>query len=241
MSKEIPKILQQLVAQWDEVIAALNILKPSALVKPSDGWEIFQPDFDSQNGLINFEIKPAVFNLPERADDIKTELYVVARGRITVSRPATGDKTLLNTHSFATEVGYFRYSGQQLFHVYGAHYDFAHDELGHPAFHAQMKSFCEFSENIFEHFQVHCEVVDNVKGVLKTVRLPTAQMDVFSFYLQLCADHLLYKDSGKQERDAFSALLSKSDSMRGAGFKIPRLATEVARSCYRARHWYPTL
>jgi hypothetical protein len=77
--------------------------------------------------------------------------------------------------------------------------------------------------------------------MLRNVRVPTAQMDVFSLFVELCADHLLYEQSGPEEREAFNSLLHRSAFCRGAALRLPQLATEEARACYRARHWYPAI
>jgi hypothetical protein len=62
-----------------------------------------------------------------------------------------------------------------------------------------MRSFSTFSTHVHEQYGIEGGVSDCLAGVLKTVRLPTAQMDMFSLFLQLCADHLLYSGSGKEE------------------------------------------
>jgi hypothetical protein len=123
--------------------------------------------------------------------------------------------------------------------VFGAHYDFALNEIGHPVFQGQMRSFAEFGAHIREHYGINDPVEDVVRGVLNRVRVPTAQMDVFSLVIQICADHLLYKEAGPEETDAFKALLRKSKFCKGAGFQVPSLTSDDARTCYRARHWYP--
>ncbi len=126
-------------------------------------------------------------------------------------------------------------------HVYGAHYDFASNEIGHPVFHGQMRSFKEFSEVIKNrHYGVEdAELVDLVEGILKSVRLPSAQMDVFSFLLQLVADHLLSPDSGVDDKTRFRELLERSKFIQGLGSQMARLQVPPANVCYRAVHWYP--
>ena len=104
-----------------------------------------------------------------------------------------------------------------------------------------MRSFSSFSDYIAERYQVDVPVRDPVKDLIRTVRLPVAQMDVFSLFVQLCADHLMSATSGPEERDAFNALVQNGGFCQGAGFQIARLATDEARTCYRARHWYPLI
>jgi hypothetical protein len=66
-------------------------------------------------------------------------------------------------------------------------------------------------------------------------------MDVFSFFIQLCADHLVYANSGGDEKAAFNSLLEKNEFWQGAAFQLPRLQSSEAYTCYRSRHWYPEI
>jgi hypothetical protein len=234
-------MLRRLVAQWEEVKAELPRLNSAAEVRPADGYAVFQPLVGGPAEVVPFELRPVVFNFPEKAQHPRNDLFVVVQGRLAFRRVEFAEKGLLVTHTFSTEVGYFRRTKDALSHVYGAHYDFAGDEVGHPAFHAQMKSFSDLSSCVNKQYGCGKPVTDCVEGLLKTVRLPVAQMDVFSLFVQLCADHLLYKDSGPEEKAAFNALLEKARFCQGAAFQMPRLGTDEARICYRARHWYPTI
>jgi len=239
MDRNTQTILQKLVNQWDEVKATLEKMRGSSIVEPADGYALFAPTGKKFDNAVEFELSPVVFNLPERADDIRVELYIVVRGRLIVEFDES--KKFLITRGFQTEAAYFRSTKTGLDHVYGAHYDFAVDELGHPSFHAQMKSFSDFSEYISKYFGDFNEVEDRVAGILKTVRLPTAQMDFFSFFLQIFADHLLHKESGPEEKLAFNILLENNSFLRGAAHQIARLTSEAASVCYRASHWYPII
>jgi hypothetical protein len=241
MDPESTSILQRLVNQWEEVNIALSRMNSAATVRPYGGWAVFRPPTSAPRDNITFDFGPAVFNLPERASHVDADLFVVVSGQIAFRRGLYKDQKLLATDSFSTRAAYFRLKGNGADHIYGAHYDFSLDELGHPVFHAQMRSFVDMWESVIEQYNIDVAPADKVLGILQTVRLPTAQMDIFSFFLQLCADHLLFSKSGKEEREAFNTLLTTSSSIRGAAFQTERLSTEDARSCYRARHWYPTL
>jgi hypothetical protein len=211
-------------------------------VKPTDGHAIFHVRSAVGSPVVAFEIRPVVFSLPERGYHHESrELFVVVKGDLSFSRQDFVDTGKLVTKTFGTQVAYFRRASHALIHVYGAHYDFAVDELGHPAFHAQMRSFQELSSHVLAQYGYDGEVDDLVKGVLKTVRTPTAQLDAFSLFVQICADHLLYDQSGPEAKAAFNSLLEKSKFCQGAAGQLPRLATEEARHCYRARHWYPAI
>lgn len=234
-------MLRRLVAQWDEVNTALSRLNSIAEVRPSDGYRVFRPLLDPPTNIVEFDFGPAVFNVPERADYVSAELFVAVDGRLAFRRDLFNAEDTLATDSFSTRAAYFRQKGNGADHIYGAHFDFALDELGHPVFHSQMRSFSEMWAAVNAHYVTNGAADDHISHVLRTVRVPTAQMDVFSFFLQLCADHLLFRNSGPDERAAFNLLLEKSSFIRGAGYQAVRLATEAARHCYRARHWYPVL
>jgi hypothetical protein len=239
MDRETQTILQTLVQQWEVVLEVQQRMNQSTFVKPNDGWSVFRAIPNPPPNILNFELAPVVFNLPERAYHSGLDLYIVVEGHLSVFRDRYVNDGKLVTSGFSTEAGYFRERHGGLKHVYGAHYDFSRDELGHPVFHAQMKSFCGLSSSVQSNYGITGEVIDGISGIMKTVRLPTAQMDVFSFFVQLCADHLLWGQSGPEERAAFAKLLDKNAFLQGAGSQIERLGSMAAYSCYRASHWYP--
>lgn len=241
VDRESNGILRILVNQWDGIKAEIERLNSSAEVRPGDGYQVFRPVEGASADTASFVLSPVVFNLPERADDVSTDLFVVVEGRLSFGRKEFAEQDILVTHEFGTKVAYFRRSRKALTHVFGAHYDFSLKELGHPIFHGQLRNFPELSESVRACYAITDPVDDQVKGVLRTVRFPTANMDAFSLFVQLCADHLLYSDSGPEEKAAFNALLKANQFCRGAAFQMPHLETEAAYSCYRARHWYTAI
>ena len=224
-----------LVCQWANVLTQLERLSlPEA--RPIDGYQIFDLiDHPKVDGQIGFNIAPVTFKVPERAHG-SPDMYIVAQGRIYLDQAAIKESKKLKTVRFATEVGYFRMATGELNHVYGAHYDFSFNEIGHPVFHAQMKSYNERGQWVSDAFQLDCESKDHMAHVLRTVRLPTAQMDFFALVLQICADHLMSKDSGVEQREAFENLRKVNHSIQGAGHLWGRLVD--APSCMRSQHWY---
>lgn len=241
VSRESNIILRALVSQWEHLKAEIQRLNSSVVIRPSDGFAIFRPVSGGEPELASFDLARVVFNLPERADHSSTDLFVAVEGQLAFMRSEDGGRESLATHSFATKVAYFRRSANCLMHVYGAHYDFSLNEVGHPVFHGQMRSYPELAEGIRQHFDINYKMIDNVKGLLRTVRVPTAQMDAFSLFVQLCADHLLYSRSSADEKKAFNSLLQRSAFCQGAAFQVPRLETQEACTCYRARHWYEAI
>jgi hypothetical protein len=75
--------------------------------------------------------------------------------------------------------------------------------------------------------------------MLSTVRLPTAQLGVFSVLLQVFADHLLPDKSAKEVKAAFNSLLDRAATPQDAGHRTPRFKTEDVAVCMSSRHWYP--
>jgi hypothetical protein len=190
--------------------------------------------------VTTFEFQPVVFSLPERAGGTN-DIFVVASGIVSLDRHYYEQNGLLRTVSFASRVGYFRQKGEYVQHVYGAHYDFSKDELGHPIFHAQLRSLAEFASAIGQYSGGEVTLEDGgdyMKGVLKTVRVPSAQMDVFSLFLQIIADHLLWRNSSDADKSAFSDLLTKNRLIQGAAAQVQRLQVPPANKCYRSVHWY---
>lgn len=236
------RIQMALISLWDELKVCMERINSAAQLYPKDGYQIFKHIVQPDKAVTLFNIENIVFNLPERATALKTDLYVVLRGRLFIDRDHYAKTKNVRTLSFDTEAGYFRMqSGDKVVvHVYGAHYDFSKDVSGHPVFHAQMKSFGHFHQVIKTTLDMeNLECKDYMRTVLKTVRLPTAQMDVFSFFLQLIADHLIGSKSSETELDEFARLIEKDKNLQGAGSLVKRLQGPPASVCYRASHWYP--
>ena len=223
-----------LVEQWNAIHTQLGRLSLPA-ARPNDAYRIFSLIEDQKvEGQVGFEINPVTFHVPERANQT-ANLYIVARGRIYLDI-AELEHQKVKTVQFGTEVGYFRKKDKTLEHVFGAHYDLAASEIGHPLFHAQMRSYSERGAVAAEEFQLDCTPSDLVKGVLRTIRLPIAQMDFFSLVLQITADHLMSRDSGEEEKQAFAQMRRLNQTMQGAGHLWPSLAS--APPCMRSFHWY---
>ena len=229
----------KLVEHWDGLMLDFFRLRSTAQIRPIDGWSVFQPLGQSE-GSIRFRLQPVVFNLPERASHLEMNLFVVVQGRLSLGVDAFNGG-VVTTHDFCTEVAYFRKTLSNLVHIYGAHYDFSENELGHPAFHGQVRDFSKLGGAINVQYGICLPEMNRVEGLLKTVRVPTAQMDFFSLFLQLCADHLLYARSGPEEKGAFNELIRRSHFCRGAVGRIPQLDNAEAGKCLRSWHWYPRI
>jgi hypothetical protein len=227
-----------IATHWESFVAGVQSLSSSVDIRPPDiTFNLFP--FDENEQTSNFELRPVVLVLPERADHTETNLHVVVSGTISIDRDHFQEHKTLRTVKFQTRVAYFRLkpAAGVLEHVYGAHYDYEANAAAHPVFHSQVKSFADMRVHINGYDDLQFQ--DHLERILTRVRVPTAQMDFFSLVVQLVADHLISAASGESEIEIFLALINKSKNVQGAGHLIPRLGTEPAIQCYRAAHWYP--
>jgi hypothetical protein len=243
MAKESIAIQNALVSHWDSLRDNLRRVHSGIQFHPDNGYAILQPDYvSSTDKVATFKVGPIVINLPERGDNWKSDLFVVADCTLHFCIPTFSESKRLVSVGFATQVGYFRRGSKELQHVYGVHYDYDTERPAHPVFHAQMKSFAEpFADYVKEQFGLVLPLDDRVKGVLQNVRLPIAHLDFFSLVVQLAADHLMWEDSGHEERSAFDDILRLDSGIVGASASAPWLCEGAAIPCHRAIHWYSKL
>lgn len=240
MDNEEQKLMRRLEGAWDNARASAKTLSQAIDIRPKAFSDIFQLTAPASADQIALEMRPTVFSVPERADRLTHTLYIVVEGRLAFDRTAWRDRGELLAESFGTHVAYFRLKKNTLVHVYGAHFDMEEREPGHPVFHHQMKSFNEHGAHVIAQFGITAaEDEDLVKPVLNRIRTPTAHMDGFSVFAQICADHLLYKGSGADARGAFKKVLQSCDVYRGVGHRLDYLNSGDAPKCYRSFHWYP--
>lgn len=235
------KIQRALIVHWESVRLCVERLNNSASVIPGDASGLFQVSHSDADTLA-FDIGETLLILPERAKQVSNQMHIVVKGRLTVDKKHFIASEQLRTVHFQSEAGYFRLKNDgTLQHVFGAHYDLTQDEVGHPAFHAQLKSFLGFAAIVQHRYSdTSLNVTDAMENVLKNVRLPSAQMDYFSLLIQAVADHLMSPDSSSTEDlDAFRQLIGKSKSIQGRAYDIARLQEPSATICYRSAHWYP--
>ena len=234
------KLHKALMARWAAVYGCATELGNSVDIRPSDSYAVIQHE-STKDARADFRIKPVVFTLPELADLTSKDFYIVVEGLISLDKQAFRDSEVVRTLSFSTHVAYFRYTKEGFQHMYGAHYDFAQNEIGHPVFHVQLKSFANLFAAVNEQYGQTFEVAEDcMRGIPKRMRIPCAQMDAFSLFSQLIADHLLWKNSSTEELERFIHLIQDQRSLQGAAFQITRLQEEAAIRCYRGIHWYPS-
>lgn len=221
-SRGILGIQREITPAWQGILASVKQMHPSSVIRPSNAADIFRPDSDSAQP--KFYVGPMVFNVPERAKDNRSKLYIVVQGWIMFGEPLSGAVKgaaldgRRTTLRFGTQVGYFREKDNNLVHVYGVHYDMDEELPGHPVFHAQMCTQAELAPAVEKYFKFEFNPSNDLsRGLLRNVRTPTAQMDVFSVITQIGADHLLSEASNNEVREAFKRLRSACDFFLGAG------------------------
>ena len=196
-------------------------------------------DESAPRDIAKLDCGPVVFDLWERAYS-NNVIFVVVEGSICVQEGSRGNGSL-ETMGFGTKVGYFRFKHDRLEHVYGVHYDMDERGEGHPVFHAQLGPAKNMASAIHDQFHLDTKLCDHVGPILRNVRTPTAQMDFFSVFTQLCADHLMsigQTDSDPQVAVAFDRVRSACRFLQGAAHRLTYLNSGIAPNCYRSSHWY---
>jgi hypothetical protein len=229
---------KQVAIAWAELNSSLIKMASDCDVRPNTVANVFTID-EGDDQSIKMAVNPVAFKLKEKTQSTKASFYVTVSGRVNFTIDEDPNNPL--ACFFATEVGYFRETGQRLDHVLGVHYDYDNKIAAHPIFHAQLTSCIEHVAIINEHFhKMYVAGNDAMEDVAKRVRLPTAHMDPLAVFVQLLADHLLNENSGIVERTAFekarSALMFfKSDARRSARLDEIR----QHNGCFRGPRWYP--
>lgn len=237
MHKDTFRVIQRVQNAWTAAIYQMQKMYQASNVRPSGLTDIFKHDPRAQEDEVGILVGPVVINVPERPNHRSSDLYIVVKGWIRFEGPNFKDVPL-KTKNFGTEIGYFRLKGNVLEHVYGAHYDMDETRFGHPVFHAQIGPQVEFGEQLKEIFSLQNDITNPLQGLLGTVRTPSAQMDVFAVLIQICADHLLWKDSSTEVKEAFGSVRTACNFLIGAAHRLDFLRTEQAVNCYRSTHWY---
>ena len=235
MNRNAWRVRQQVEKAWEDAILGMKKMNSASAVLPSQPSKIFADD-DAPQDVVKLNVGPVVFHVPERPDR-PPNLFIVVRGWLSFEGPDFKSRPLI-TRDFATRVAYFRSKPQQLEHVYGAHYDMNEQDGRHPVFHAQFGSYAECATHIKTLFKRVDAIDDCVGHVLRNVRIPTAQMDVFSVLTQICADHLLGETPAHEVSDGFQNMRAAGSFLMGAAHRMAFLGTGSAVRCYRATHWY---
>lgn len=213
-------------------------LKPFADVKPSKAEEIFRYTQNAETATLEVDVRPVTFRLTEKPQNNKADLYVTVSGRICFSEAADG--RLLTVH-YKTQAGYFRQhpdEASKLKHVFGVHYDFD-GNIAHPIFHSQMAPMLQFKEAINRSFSKDFRDIENcIDPILANVRIPTAQMDPFAVFLQLCSDHLINEKTERSSASHYTQAIAACDFFDGACVGLAGFNRALERRHIKSQHWY---
>lgn len=156
------------------------------------------------------------------------------------------NKKLHLTH-YGTEIGYFRQTDaskplNELEPIAGFHYDFDCDakKMNHPVFHAQPKMtagdrYLELNKNISHNgYPAHKEI--------RTIRIPTPQMDIFSAIVMILADHVAEPEDTQRRFSRFLDVFEK-DMIKFDLDGIRQLVSQpfFDANPHRVQCWYPKL
>lgn len=235
--RDAHRVRQRLIDAWTTAIHGLRQMNQACSVSPDNGFEVIRLDSSAPSDVVKFDVGPVVFNLPEKATHRSPNLFIVMQGWLTIEGNELKKSSLL-TKDFGTEIGYFRLKQRNLEHVYGAHFDMDEKGPGHPVFHVQFGSQPLFGPIVHSAFKRDEEVIDRISGVLGNVRTPSAQMDIFSVITQICADHLIWRDSAAEAKKAFIDVRRTGSFLVGAAHRLAFLNNAHASNCYRGSHWY---
>ena len=230
-------VQQQVHSAWNGALEHMGRMSRTASVRPRGAMEVFRINQSSVDSAVDIEAGPVVFNVPERANKSSANLYIVVRGWVQLKREG-GDAERLRSAGFGTKVAYFRQKQQKWEHIYGAHYDMSENVKSHPVFHLQMDSRKDDHEVVEKEFRRSGTVTDFMRGISRTVRVPTAQMDVFSVFAQIMADHLIWENSAAEVEREFGKAQNFCSFFDGAGHAIGGKQTKDALQCGRSLHWY---
>lgn len=237
MHKDAWRVRQQVQTAWGHAIHHLRQISQSATVRPQTAEEIFQLDQNAPDDVVKLSIAPTVFFVNERASRAGPNLFIVVDGWLSFEGPDFRAQPF-RTKEFGTQVAYFRAKRNSLDHVFGAHYDMDESDYRHPVFHAQLASRLQSAEHVRSLFTQNQQTYDGMANVFRTARIPTAQMDIFSVLVQICADHLIGPQPAPATTSAFENLKNTVGFLVGAAHKVNYLSSLPASSCYRGSHWY---
>ena len=237
MNKDAWRVRQQVQTAWTDAIYHFRRISQSVTVRPQTAEEIFELDRNAPDNVVKLSVAPTVFYINERASRPGPNLFIVVGGWLSFEGPNFRQQPFL-TSDFGTQVAYFRSKQDSLDHIFGAHYDMDERDYRHPVFHAQLASHMEAAGHVRELFSQDQQITDNMRNVFRTARIPTAQMDIFSVLVQICADHLIGPQPAPATTSAFVDLKKTVGLLVGAAHKINYLNSPPGSSCYRATHWY---
>jgi hypothetical protein len=149
---------------------------------------------------MSYQVSAFLLRMPQRPDSPKFTENVFAIGLL---KGIVVNKSV-RLRSYSTEISYCRMQNPsnqtgELQPMAGYHYDFeTTSKINHPIFHAQQKlsagsRFFAFNDDFT------CPVYpDNVQEI-RTLRIPTPQMEIFSAIVMILADHIITNSEAARE------------------------------------------
>lgn len=221
--------------RWLAVVNNLRALYNGADVCPKSFHDVFSIQPSKHLGCVCIDVRPVVFRMPERASHSVPNLYIGVKGQVHVF-PLADSRLVVK--EFGTSVGYFRNRSTGVDRVFGVHYDLDESTRGHPAFHAQMKPQNDLFDAACGYYGLSGDGQDYVRNVLRSVRIPTAEMDVFSVFSQIVADHLIDHQSGTRALRAFDEVCRECGFLIGRASEVSRFGSLGHSHSYRGPKWY---
>lgn len=235
MSLVPSRLLREIRKVFQSTQTTMTALHSAVQVRPSGSEEAIQLTGNSSDRA-DFECRPVVCCVPQRAGALTAEVYIVFQGLLSIRENATTGEAV--TSSYSTNFGYFVTAEKEITHALGGHYDFVEADICHPRSHLQLRSQADLWDHVVERFPSLSGVAvarDPMREVLNRVRAPCAQMDFLSFMVQVAADHLVDSKSPNSVRSRFKSLTATCRPFAGYAVTPGHADWE----CHRAAHWYP--
>ena len=230
-------VRSNILSVWSSVQANIRKISSISVIRPSSCDEIFRATSGNSGGEIKVVVTPVVFLVPERALHHTANLYVVVSGWIDFDTDLAEDRRLA-IRSFGTKVAYVRSKVDSCEHIFGAHYDVERSDFGHPVFHAQVRPQMDLCSHVGDVFRSGSKVDNHIDKVIRSVRIPTAEMDVFSVFVQICSDHLIHGGLSDVQRKAFVRLCKSCSMFSGCSVGVRNFRSVSGLSGYRGSQWY---
>ena len=233
-----PSAQRSLREAWQRVYGSLRKINQDVLLKPTSPSDVIRL-LDSSRDQAKFVLGPIVLFLPYKLSARSNEkVYAVIEGSLTLER--SDREEFPRTSHYATHIAYFKPQDNKLIHVFGAHYDFD-PRIAHPVFHVQISSHAKYAESVAQ--KIHSIVGladdgDKVRGLMGNIRVPTAQMDFFAVFLQVCSDHLVNEKSTSEDRSHYKQIRELSWPFLSYGPSHTGLCESNKNRCFRSQYWY---
>ena len=233
MAKGFNSSLRNYIISFNQSVE--RFLRQSGVATKYSGVEIYE-----EFGPDECDLRGSFQGLPMSMGSRPSENVLFTAKLRGISR--RGELSLIG---YGTEIGYFRQTNaatpvNEMEPIAGYHYDFdcGGGKYNHPVFHAQpkMKAGERFLE-MNPHFS-HKGYPENKE--IRTLRIPTPQMDVFSAIVMVLADHVADPEDPKRIfgdfLDTFASKMIQFDLEN-----IRNLVTEPFFNAnpHRIQSWYP--